>query len=149
MAFQIHQEQLLSLPIEQVFRFFASPENLNLLTPPWANFSILSPQPIEMAVGTIIEYRIRLRGVPVNWRSEITEWQPPFAFCDVQRRGPYRFWVHRHTFEEKPGGTLVTDHVDYGVLGGALVNRLFVAGELKRIFGYRKIRLHELFPDTG
>ena len=149
MAFQIHQEQLLSLPIEQVFRFFASPENLNLLTPPWANFSILSPQPIEMAVGTVIEYRIRLRGVPVNWRSEITEWQPPFAFCDVQRRGPYRFWVHRHTFEEKPGGTLVTDHVDYGVLGGALVNRLFVAGELKRIFGYRKIRLHELFPDTG
>ena len=149
MAFQLHQEQLLSYPIEQVFRFFASPENLNLLTPPWANFSILSPQPIEMAVGTIIEYRIRLRGVPVNWRSEITEWQPPFAFCDVQRRGPYRFWVHRHTFEEKPGGTLVTDHVDYGVLGGALVNRLFVAGELRRIFGYRKTRLYELFPDTG
>ena len=149
MAFQLHQEQLLSYPIEQVFRFFASPENLNLLTPPWVNFSILSPQSIEMAVGTIIEYRIRLRGVPVTWRSEITEWQPPFAFCDVQLRGPYRFWVHRHTFEEKPGGTLVTDHVDYGVLGGALVNRLFVAGELRRIFGYRKIRLHELFPDTG
>ena len=149
MAFQVHQEQLLSYPIEQVFRFFASPENLNLLTPPWANFSILSPQPIEMAVGTIIEYRIRLRGVPVNWRSEITEWQPPFAFCDVQLRGPYRFWVHRHTFEERPDGTLVTDHVDYGVLGGALVNRLFVAGELKRVFGYRKTRLHELFPDTG
>ena len=149
MAFQIHQEQFLSYPIEQAFRFFASPENLNLLTPPWANFSILSPQPIEMAVGTIIEYRIRLRGVPVNWRSEITEWQPPFAFCDVQLRGPYRFWVHRHTFEEKPGGTLVTDHVDYGVLGGALVNRLFVAGELRRIFTYRKTRLHELFPDTG
>ena len=149
MAFQVHQEQLLSYPIEQVFRFFASPENLNLLTPPWVNFSILSPQSIEMAVGTIIEYRIRLRGVPVTWRSEITEWQPPFAFCDMQLRGPYRFWIHRHTFEEKPGGTLVTDHVDYGVLGGALVNRLFVAGELKRIFGYRKTRLHELFPDTG
>ena len=149
MAFQVHQEQLLSYPIEQVFRFFASPENLNLLTPPWVNFSILSPQSIEMAVGTIIEYRIRLRGVPVTWRSEITEWQPPFAFCDVQLRGPYRFWVHRHTFEERPDGTLVTDHVDYGVLGGALVNRLFVAGELKRIFGYRKTRLHELFPDTG
>ena len=149
MAFQLHQEQLLSYPIEQVFRFFASPENLNLLTPPWVNFSILSPQSIEMAVGTIIEYRIRLRGVPLTWRSEITEWQPPFAFCDMQLRGPYRFWIHRHTFEEKPGGTLVTDHVDYGVLGGALVNRLFVAGELKRIFGYRKTRLHELFPDTG
>ena len=149
MAFQVHQEQLLSYPIEQVFRLLASPENLNLLTPPWVKFSILSPQPIEMAVGTIIEYRIRLRGVPVNWRSEITEWQPPFAFCDVQLRGPYRFWVHRHTFEEKPGGTLVTDHVDYRVPGGAVINRLFVAGELRRIFGYRKTRLHELFPDTG
>ena len=149
MAFQVHQEQLLSYPIEQAFRLLASPENLNLLTPPWVKFSILSPQPIEMAVGTIIEYRIRVRGVPVNWRSEITEWQPPFAFCDVQLRGPYRFWVHRHTFEEKPGGTLVTDHVDYRVFGGALVNRLFVAGELRRIFTYRKTRLHELFPDTG
>ena len=149
MPFQIHQEQLLSHPIERVFDFFARAENLNLLTPPWVRFSILSPTPVEMAVGAIIEYRIRLRGVPVKWRSEITEWDPPFAFCDEQRRGPYRFWVHRHTFEERPGGTLVTDHVDYGVLGGALVNRLFVAGELKKIFGYRRERLAEIFPGTG
>ena len=149
MAFQIHQEQLLHYPREQVFGFFASAENLNLLTPPWVRFSILTPLPIEMAVGTIIEYRIRLHGLPVTWRSEITEWQSPFAFCDEQRRGPYRFWVHRHTFEERPDGTLVTDHVDYGVLGGALVNRLFVAGELKRIFAYRRERLTEIFPDAG
>ena len=149
MALQIHQEQLLKRPIEQVFAFFARAENLNLLTPPWVRFSILTSLPIEMAVGTIIEYRIRLRGVPVKWRSEITEWDPPFAFCDEQRRGPYRFWIHRHTFEERPEGTLVTDHVDYDVLGGALVNRLFVAGELRRIFDYRRERLTELFPDTG
>ena len=147
MALQIHQEQLLKRPIEQVFAFFAQAENLNLLTPPWVRFSILTSMPIEMAVGTIIEYRIRLRGVPVKWRSEITEWDPPFAFCDEQRRGPYRFWIHRHTFEERPDGTLVTDHVDYGVLGGALVNRLLVAGELRRIFDYRRERLAELFPD--
>ena len=100
MAFQIHQEQLLSHPREQVFRFFASAENLNLLTPPWLGFNILTPLPIEMAVGTIIEYRIRLRGLPLTWRSEITEWQPPVSFCDEQRRGPYRFWIHRHTFAE-------------------------------------------------
>ena len=141
MPFQVHQEQLLKHPREQVFAFFAQAENLNLLTPPWVRFSILSSLPIEMAVGAIIEYKIRLRGVPVKWRSEITEWDPPFAFCDEQRRGPYRFWIHRHTFEERPDGTLVTDHVDYGVLGGALVNRLFVAGELRKIFGYRRERL--------
>ena len=149
MAFQIHQEQLLRYPLEQVFGFFSAAENLDLLTPPWVRFSILTPLPIEMAVGTIIEYRIRLRGVPVTWRSEITEWQPPFAFCDEQRRGPYRFWIHRHTFQERPDGTLVTDHVDYAVIGGALVNRLFFARELRRIFDYRKARLKELFPDEG
>ena len=103
MAFQIHQEQLLSHPREQVFRFFASAENLNLLTPPWLGFNILTPLPIEMAVGTIIEYRIRLHGLPLTWRSEITEWQPPISFCDEQRGGPYRFWMHRHTFAESAG----------------------------------------------
>ena len=149
MSFQIHQEQLLAYPQEQVFRFFASAENLNILTPPWLGFNILTPLPIEMAVGAIIEYRIRLRGIPLIWRSEITEWQPPLAFCDEQRRGPYRYWIHRHAFEERPDGTMVTDHVDYGVLGGALVNRLFVAGELRRIFDYRKAMLAELFPGTG
>ena len=149
MAFQIHQEQLLKHPIDQVFRFFASAENLDLLTPPWLGFNILTPLPVEMAVGTIIEYRIRLRGLLLTWRSEITEWQPPISFCDEQRGGPYRFWIHRHTFEEKPDGTLVTDHVDYSVLGGALVNKLFVAGELKKIFAYRKARLAALFPATG
>ena len=149
MAFQIHQEQLLKHPIDQVFRFFASAENLNLLTPPWLGFNILTPLPIEMTVGTIIEYRIRLRGLLLTWRSEITEWQPPFSFCDEQRGGPYRFWIHRHAFEETPDGTLVTDNVDYGVPGGALVNRLFVAGELKKIFAYRKARLAALFPATG
>ena len=101
-----------------------------------------------MAAGTVIEYRIRLRGIPLTWRSEITEWQPPFSFRDEQRRGPYRCWIHRHTFEERPDGTLVTDHVDYGVLGGAPVNRLLVAGELRRIFAYRRERLAELFPGT-
>ena len=149
MPLQLHQEQLLPYPIEQVFAFFAAAENLNLLTPPWVGFTILSPLPIEMAVGAVIEYRIRLRGLPLTWRSEITEWQPPHAFCDEQRRGPYRYWIHRHTFRETPDGTLVTDHVDYGVLGGALVNRLFVAGELRKIFAYRRAQLAELFPGGG
>ena len=93
-----------------------------------------------------IAYRIRLHGLPVRWESEITEWEPPCRFTDTQIRGPYRRWVHRHRFEETPGGTLVTDEVTYRVLGGALANRLFVAGEVRKIFDYRKPRLLELFP---
>ena len=146
MSFQIHEELFLRYPREEVFRFFSQAENLNLLTPPWLGFSVVSSAPIEMAVGTVIQYRLKLRGMPISWESEITEWRPPFSFCDVQRRGPYRFWVHRHSFEAVPGGTLVTDHVDYEVIGGALVNRLLVAGDLKKIFAYRKARLLELFP---
>lgn len=137
---------LLRRSLPEVFAFFAGAENLNLLTPPWLHFSILTPLPIEMRQGTVIRYRLRLRGFPVRWDSEITEWEPPLRFTDMQIRGPYRLWVHRHRFEETPEGTLVTDTVTYRVPGGSLVNRLFVAGELRRIFAYRKAKLLELYP---
>ena len=133
-------------PHPEVFEFFASAENLNLLTPPWLHFSILTPLPIEMQRGTVIRYRLKLHGIPVRWDSKITEWKPPFRFTDTQIRGPYRLWVHRHRFEETPDGILVTDDVTYRVPGGALVNRLFVAGELRRIFDYRKAKLLQLYP---
>ena len=145
MGLQINEKLFLRHPREQVFQFFALAGNLNLLTPPWLGFSILTPSPVVMAVGTTIEYRIKLHGVPITWESEITEWRPPLVFCDVQRRGPYRSWVHRHIFEESPGGTLVIDQVDYEVYGGALVNSLFVARELRKIFTYRKAKLLELY----
>ena len=131
---------------EQVFDFFSRAENLELLTPPWLHFEILTPLPIEMNRGTRISYRIRIRGIPVRWVSEITEWNPPHSFEDTQIRGPYRKWVHRHLFEEMPEGTLATDDVSYRVPGGALVNRLLVSGELRRIFDYRRDRLLEIFP---
>ena len=143
--FQISSSVLLRYPRPQVFEFFSRADNLNLLTPPWLHFSILPPLPIEIGRGTVIKYRIRLRGVPVRWDSEITEWEPPLRFTDTQIRGPYRRWIHRHGFEETPDGTLVTDAVTYRVPGGWLVNRLFVAGELRKIFGYRKARLLELY----
>ncbi len=145
MGLQINEKLFLRHPRKQVFQFFALAENLNLLTPPWLGFSILTPSPVVMAVGTTIEYRIKLHGVPITWESEITEWRPPLVFCDVQRRGPYRSWVHRHIFEESPGGTLVIDEVNYEVYGGALVNNLFVARELRKIFTYRKAKLLELY----
>ena len=146
MGLQINEKLLLRHLREQVFQLFALAENLNLLTPPWISFSILTPLPVGMAVGTAIKYRIKLYGVPITWVSEITEWRPPFVFCDVQRRGPYLSWVHRHIFEESPGATLGIDQVDYGVYGGALVDRLFVARELRKIFTYRKAKLLELYP---
>jgi ligand-binding SRPBCC domain-containing protein len=138
---RIHSSVLLRYPREQVFDFFSRAENLNLTTPWWLHFTVLTPLPIEMEQGTLISYRIRLRGIPVRWVSEIAEWEPPCRFTDRQIRGPYRRWVHSHVFEETAEGTVVNDSVRYRVLGGALVNRLFVARELRRIFQYRRAKL--------
>ena len=145
MIYHLHEELLLNHPREQVFEFFCSAENLNLMTPPWVRFSIVTPTPIEMRLGTIIDYRISLYRVPFKWRSEISVWDPPHEFCDSQVSGPYRYWLHRHTFVETGEGTLVTDHVDYRVPYGWPVQKLFVARELRRIFGYRRKRLLEIF----
>lgn len=110
---------------------------------------MLTPQPIAMRPAAVIEYRLRLRGLPVRWRSEITAWEPPFRFVDEQRRGPYRLWIHEHRFEEREGRTLVSDRVRYAVPGGPLlegsVNRLFVRPDLDRIFAFRRAVLVRLF----
>jgi ligand-binding SRPBCC domain-containing protein len=98
-----------------------------------------------MHVGQRIDYRLRVRGVPIRWQSEITAWEPPHRFVDEQRRGPYRAWIHEHTFEAQDGGTLARDLVQYAVLGGALVNRLFVARDVERIFAFRSEMLREIF----
>ncbi len=94
---------------DEVFAFFADAHNLQILTPDWLNFKILTPRPIAMRAGALIDYKLRLRGIPIRWRTKITEWQPPFSFQDEQLRGPYRQWIHRHWFEEKDGGTLCRD----------------------------------------
>ncbi len=142
---ELHREVWLPRPPEAVFPFFADAGNLDRLTPPWLHFRILSPQPMEMAVGARIDYRLRLHGLPIRWRSEITAWDPPHGFVDEQRRGPYRVWIHRHRFEARRGGTLVTDHVRYAVPGGLLADRLFVRRDLRRIFDYRTAQLHRRF----
>lgn len=125
-------------PLEETFAFFADAANLQWITPPWLDFRILTPLPIAMREGALIDYRIRLRGVPIHWRTEITTWAPPLRFVDEQVRGPYRLWRHAHTFREVPGGTLADDTVDYLVPGGPLVDALFVRGELDRIFRHRQ-----------
>jgi ligand-binding SRPBCC domain-containing protein len=91
---------------DEVFAFFADAGNLERLTPPLLSFSILTPRPIAMRPGTLIDYRLKVRGIPIRWRSEITVWEPPVRFVDEQRKGPYRLWHHTHEFAEQDGGTL-------------------------------------------
>jgi len=130
---------------EQVFEFFADAYKLELITPDWLKFRVLTPRPIEMKPGALIEYRLRLRGLPIHWKTEISAWQPPFRFVDQQLKGTYRYWRHEHTFKEIEGGTLVKDRVEYGVPGGRLVHRLFVEKDLIDIFTHRQYAMWDIF----
>ncbi len=143
--FTMSNELWLPYPPQEVFPFFSDAFNLERITPPSLRFRVLAKPPIEMAVGTLIDYRVSLRGIPMRWQSEITAWQPPHRFVDEQRRGPYRSWVHEHIFTAQNGGTLAQDVVHYAVPGGAIVQRLFVASELGRIFDYRNAALKDYF----
>jgi ligand-binding SRPBCC domain-containing protein len=134
----------LPAPLPEVFGFFADARNLEAITPPFLRFTVLTPD-VTMRTGTLIDYRLRLRGVPIQWRSEITLWEPNVRFRDEQRRGPYRYWKHLHLFGERDGGTAVEDAVDYDVWGGALVHRWFVRDDLIRIFTFRQEALERRF----
>ncbi len=144
--FTLQTEAWLPRPRDEVFAFFADARNLDALTPPWVKFAMLTPGFIDMRAGTLIDYRIRVHGIPIRWLTEITEWQPPHYFIDKQLRGPYTLWHHTHTFEECNGGTRCLDHVRYRPRGGALVHWLFVRRDVERIFNYRQYRLKQLFP---
>lgn len=129
-------ELTLPTPLEEVFDFFSEAKNLEKLTPSWLRFEILTEGPIDMAVGTVIDYRIRWRGIPLRWQTEIEVWEPPRRFVDLQIRGPYRLWRHEHLFVERPEGTAVIDRVEYAPIGGALAQPI-VARDVERIFAYR------------
>ena len=143
-VFVFDSELWLPLPRAEVFGFFADAGNLGSITPPWVRFKILTPKPITMRPGTLIDYQIRIHGIPIRWRTEIAEWNPPHRFVDVQLRGPYTLWHHTHTFAERDRGTVCTDQIRYRPCGGALMNRLFVRRDVERIFAYRSRRLREL-----
>jgi ligand-binding SRPBCC domain-containing protein len=144
--YEHHEELWLPRPRSEVFPFFADAANLERITPPWVGFRILTPQPIAMRPGTLIDYRIRVHGIPLSWRTEITAWEPPERFVDVQLRGPYRLWEHTHHFLEHDGGTLCQDHIRWAVWGGPLVAKLFVQRDVRAIFAYRSQVLRQLFP---
>jgi len=142
---QFSSEIWLARPIEEVFAFFSDAANLDSITPPWLSFRTVARQPIEMHAGTVIDYRLRVRGFPVQWRSEITEWEPPYHFVDEQIRGPYRLWIHAHRFQSRNGGTLVTDDVRYAVPFDWLLHKFIVRPDVERIFTYRADCLRKQF----
>lgn len=137
---QLIRRQVLPLPLDQVFAFFAEPRNLARITPPWLGFRIVTPGELVMAPGLRIEYRVSPLLVPQRWVSEITRYDPPHRFVDEQRVGPYRKWHHLHEFEAVKGGTAIRDTITYALpFGplGRLAHRLFVRRQLERIFAYR------------
>lgn len=147
--FGIERTQRFENPLTELFAFFAEPTNLARITPDWLRFRITSPQPVVMAEGTLIDYALRLHGIPLKWRSEITAWEPPYRFVDEQRVGPYRYWIHEHEFRDHGNVTEVIDRVRYAVPGGTIVNRLFVARDVAKIFAYRSAVLAAIFTESA
>jgi hypothetical protein len=146
----LEQDQLVPKGREEVFQFFSDAFNLERLTPPFLNFKILTEAPIAIEPGTLIDYKIRLFGVPMRWRTRIARFEPDELFVDEQIRGPYALWHHTHTFEETPEGTLMRDIVKYRLpLGwlGDVAHALFVRATLKRIFRYRRDALADCLEE--
>jgi len=147
-TYKIEYQTILKKSVQEVFPFFANAENLDAVTPPWLKFEILTPLPIEMKIGTMVDYRLRFHGVSIRWRSEITEWNPPHKFTDVQLKGPYRFWKHEHFFVLEGNQTRMIDRVEYAVPGwifAPIVHSLFVKRDLEKIFDYREREFLEIF----
>lgn len=152
----LERTQFLPRPLAEVFSFFADPANLNDLTPASLHFRIETASPIEMRAGTLIDYRLRVHGVPMRWRTRITSYDPPRGFVDEQLRGPYAKWVHTHTFEPRVErgieGTLMTDRVVYALprwspsFVNRVVHRWLVGPDVERIFEFRRAALERRFP---
>jgi ligand-binding SRPBCC domain-containing protein len=136
--------------LDEIFDFFSNAENLNTVTPSEVEFSMLTPTPIKMNVGTMINYRIKLMGVPFYWRTHINAWEPPFRFVDEQLKGPYIMWHHEHTFVQKEGYVLMTDKLHYlspGWFLEPLINQYFVTPQIKKIWSYRDAQFTKLFGE--
>ena len=147
--YTLNKEQVISKNISEVFDFFSKPENLSTITPPKMNFHILTPSPINMKKGALIDYTINIMFIPIRWRTLITKYAPPYSFIDQQIKGPYSRWHHTHTFTKiNENETLIKDTVLYSVpLGfiGRIVHWIYIERDLKKIFSYRKKKINEIF----
>ncbi len=145
--------QVVPAPLDEVFAFFARPENLAEITPPDLGFQILTPSPITMKDGAVIDYVVKVAGLPMRWRTLITSYEPPHRFVDEQLSGPYSFWHHTHTFASTPeGGTELGDVVRYAMpLGplGDLVHALAVKRQVAGIFTHRESVIARRFGTTS
>lgn len=143
-TYSLDCELLTSRPIDEVFAIFEDPYNLIRITPEWLNLKVTNTTPVTMRAGAEITYRIRWAGLPVGWKTLITQYAPPHLFVDEQVQGPYSLWRHRHTFVQLPGGVQVADHVDYALpLGwlGRAAHWTLIEEQLKAIFQYRQAAL--------
>jgi ligand-binding SRPBCC domain-containing protein len=138
---RLEREQVIRRPLGEVFDFFARAENLERITPPWLSFRVVTAGPIEMGCGTLIDYRLRLHGVPLRWTSRIEHWEEEHRFVDQQVHGPYSVWRHLHEFVPIGRATCVRDRVEYALPLGWLADPLalpVVRRDLGRIFDYRR-----------
>jgi hypothetical protein len=148
--YSLDSVQFINKPIEDVFKFFSNPDNLSVITPPKLGFKILTPTPINMSTGCLIDYKIYLMGIPIHWRTLITDFEPPHMFVDQQIKGPYTMWHHTHTFQKVDGGVEIKDRVVYSIpfsILGRLLNFLWIRKDLENIFNYRKKVIDELFEN--
>lgn len=145
--FTYYKEQIVDKDLKTVFSFFEKPENLGDLTPDWLKFKILSPSPLTMEVGSRFAYKIKLGPIPMKWLTNISQYDPPNMFCDEQLKGPYKKWVHTHTFKEDGDKTLITDKIEYDLYGGPLkyiVNELFIKHSVRKIFDFREKTINSI-----
>jgi hypothetical protein len=144
---RLERRQYVDRPLDEVFAFFARACNLERITPSWLRFEVLTPEPVEMGVGAVIDYRLTLHRVTLGWTSQIEVWEPGRQFVDRAIRGPFGLWHHRHRFAVSGEGTIVADEVHYapplGILG-ELAHLLLVARDLERIFAFRHQAIAEI-----
>lgn len=148
----LKRELTIELPRGDVFVFFADAGNLERITPPELNFHIITPQPIDIRQGALIDYKLKMRGLPMKWRTEISVWEPPFRFVDQQLIGPYKQWIHTHTFTEiSAERTLIEDEVRYRLplepLGD--LSHFIIRRELDHIFDFRQKAVAEILQGAG
>jgi ligand-binding SRPBCC domain-containing protein len=141
--YRFSRKQVLPISINNGFAFFQSAENLREITPGWMDFKLLTPAPVAIERGTIIDYTIRIAGLRTRWRTIITSYDPPYGFTDEQLMGPFSYWQHRHRFEQSGNGICISDMIHYALPNwlpdtlARMINRVFVLPRLQQIFDYR------------